>query len=232
MLTLLTYPGGPNSFSLSPFCVKSAMLLSYAGVPWQREDLTDPRKMPHQELPVLKTEKRLVPDSDGIRECLEQSGTDFDPGLNAVEKAQARALVRMAEEHLYFHVVQDRWANDRVWAVLRDKFFGSVPSLIRRPVSNGIRKSVLKGLGFQGTGRFSATERRDRIERDLRALSDLLKDRNFLLGDQISSADFSVAPVLLAMRETPARTELRDRVTSDPVFSAYLDRVSHAVPIK
>ena len=75
MLTLLTYPGFTNSFSFSPFCVKAAMLLSYANVSWRRKDMTDPRAMPHQKLPVLKTEQRLVPDSDGIRRWLEQRGT-------------------------------------------------------------------------------------------------------------------------------------------------------------
>lgn len=123
MLTLLTYPGSANTFSFSPYCVKAALLLCFADVTWRRKDKTDPRSMPHQKLPVLKTEQKLVPDSDGIRTWLEQKGTDFDPGLTASERAQSRALIRMAEEHLYFHVVQDRWADDRVWPILRSRFF-------------------------------------------------------------------------------------------------------------
>ena len=102
MLTLLTYPGTPTAFSLSPFCVKAAMLLARSGLPWQREDLSDPRKMPHQKLPVMKTPERLVADSDGIRDWLEEQGLDFDEGLSPQDRARARALTHMAEDHLYF----------------------------------------------------------------------------------------------------------------------------------
>ena len=111
MLTLLTYPSAFGLFSASPFCVKTALMLQHSGQVWQRSDMLDPRKMPHQKLPVLRTPERLIPDSDLIRHWLEQKGAEFDQGLSDVEKAQSRALVRMAEEHLYFHIVLDRWGQ-------------------------------------------------------------------------------------------------------------------------
>ena len=122
MLTLLTYPSAFGLFSASPFCVKTALMLQHSGQVWQRSDMLDPRKMPHQKLPVLRTPERLIPDSDLIRHWLEQKGAEFDQGLSDVEKAQSRALVRMAEEHLYFHIVLDRWGNDEVWPILRETF--------------------------------------------------------------------------------------------------------------
>ncbi|PCJ07211.1 MAG: hypothetical protein COB16_12095 [Rhodobacteraceae bacterium] len=67
MLTLLTYPRHGDVFSFSPFCVKAALLLTYSGQDWQREDLKDPRRMPHRKLPVLRTPSGLVPDSSEIR---------------------------------------------------------------------------------------------------------------------------------------------------------------------
>lgn len=231
MLTLLTYPGSANTFSFSPYCVKAALLLCFADVTWRRKDKTDPRSMPHQKLPVLKTEQKLVPDSDGIRTWLEQKGTDFDPGLTASERAQSRALIRMAEEHLYFHVVQDRWADDRVWPILRSRFFVSVPALIRRPVAHKILKSVLNGLSFQGVSRFSNIERRDQFEIDLKALSDLIFDRGFIAGPAISSTDLSIGPMLQAMCDTPVETELQQRVSGDPVFTNYLNQPKARFPI-
>lgn len=231
MLTLLTYPRNGDVFSLSPFCVKAALLLAYAKVPWQRQDLNDPRKMPHRKLPVLRTPERLIPDSSAIRQWLEAKGTDFDSGLTNRDKAYSQALIRMAEEALYFHVVRDRWDNDEVWPTIRDKYFDEIPALIRRPVTGAIRRSVSKGLDFQGTRRFSDRDRHARLEQDLEALAVLLDGQAFLMGDAPTSADFSLAPMLQAMRNTPVDTDLVKRIRHDPVLSIYTDRVFETVPL-
>lgn len=231
MLTLLTYPSAFGLFSASPFCVKTALMLQHSGQVWQRSDMLDPRRMPHQKLPVLRTPERLIPDSDLIRDWLEQKGAAFDQGLSDVEKAQSRALVRMAEEHLYFHIVLDRWGNDEAWPILRETFFTGIPALIRKPVSNAIRKSVLKGITSQGIGRFSLPERLDRVERDLEAISAHLWQSRFLLADQPTSADMSVGPMLAAMRATPADTPLTRRIKQDNLLNSYVDRMEQAIPI-
>ncbi|NOC47218.1 MULTISPECIES: glutathione S-transferase family protein [unclassified Ruegeria] len=231
MLTLLTYPSAFGLFSASPFCVKTALMLQHSGQVWQRSDMLDPRRMPHQKLPVLRTPERLIPDSDLIRDWLERKGAEFDQGLSDVEKAQSRALVRMAEEHLYFHIVLDRWGNDEVWPILRETFFTGIPTLIRKPASNAIRKSVLKGIRSQGIGRFSLPERLDRVERDLEAISAHLWQSRFLLADQPTSADMSVGPMLAAMRATPADTPLTRRIKQDNLLNSYVDRMEQAIPI-
>ena len=231
MLTLLTYPANKDQFSLSPFCVKAAYLLQISGLPWQRQDLKDPRKMPHQKLPVLKTDQRLIGDSENIRTWLEAQGSDFDPGLSDLQKALSRALIRMAEEHLYFHVVMDRWANNDVWPTIRETYFDAIPGLLRKPVTNGLRKTLLKGLNTQGIARFSPQERTTRLEADLSALEILLVQNPFLLGDQPTAADLSVAPMLAAMQTTPARTAPVTRVANAAVLTDYLTRMTDAVPL-
>ncbi|MDP5218306.1 glutathione S-transferase family protein [Ruegeria sp. 2205SS24-7] len=229
MLTLLTYPAAFGQFSASPFCVKAAYMLHLSGQCWQRSDLLNPGKMPHRKLPVLRTPQRLLPDSDGIRGWLETQGTDFDAGLSDVQKGQSRALCRMAEDHIYFHIVLDRWGNDQVWPILRETFFGEVPALIRGLVSGAVRESVLKGLDSQGVARFSEPERLDRVEQDLQAISVFLADSPFLLGEAPSSADLSVAPILGAMRATPIETKLRLRIANDPLLAGYVDRVDQTI---
>ncbi|MEX0349347.1 MAG: glutathione S-transferase family protein [Paracoccaceae bacterium] len=232
MLTLLTYPPAFGQFSSSPFCVKAAYMLHLSGQRWQRSDLLNPGKMPHRKLPVLRTPERLLPDSDGIRQWLEAQGARFDDGLSDVQKGQSRALIRMAEEHLYFQIVLDRWGNDQVWPILRETFFHAIPRLIRGPISNSVRKSVLKGLNTQGVSRFSPQERLDRVERDLEAISAFLADRPFLLGDGPTAADLSVGPMLAAMRATPADTALRLRIANDPLLTGYLDRADQAIGLQ
>jgi len=231
MLTLLTYPVGFGQFSLSPFSVKAAYLMQLSGQPWQREDLSDPRRMPHRKLPVLKTDQRLIGDSDNIRTWLEGHGADFDPGLTDVQKGQAQAFVRMAEEHLYFHLVMDRWGNDAVWPTVRDTLFQEIPTWIRRPIANKLRRTLRKGLITQGIARFSDQERLHRLDKDLTAIRAQLTDTPFLFANIPSSADLSVAPMLAAMRNAPLRTEVAKRVADDTVLSDYIDRMTKAIPL-
>ena len=230
MISLITYPHLGKAFSLSPFCCKAAHLLNYSGVSWRREDQNDPRKMPYGKLPAIRTpDNQIIADTDAIRAYLEKLGTDFQPGLSDTQKAVSVALIRMAEEHLYFHVVLDRWGRDDVWPVIREKYFHEIPGLLRKPIANGLRKTLMRGMNAQGLARYSEEERLARVEQDLKAISDLLWQGPFLMGEQVSLVDFSVAPMLDALRLTPVETPLALRVAGDPILIEYIDRVGTAV---
>ncbi len=231
MLVLYTYPAGFGQFSLSPFCVKAAALLKMSGRDWSRRDFDDPRKMPLAKLPVLNTQERLIPDSQNIRRYLESQGATFDVSLSDTQRAQSHALIRMAEEHLYFNLVLDRWGDDRVWPTIRDVYFAKVPALLRRPVADGLRRRLLRGLHTHGIARFSASERLARVEEDLRAIQICLWQGPFLMGNRPCSADLSVAPMLAAIRATPLATPLARRVAEDAQLSDYIDRLEEAVPL-
>ena len=229
MLKLLTYPAGLNTFSPSPFCVKAALLLQASGQAWEREDTVDPRKMPQAKLPVLRTPDGLIHDSTRIRIWLESKGAIYDAGLSDAEKVASHALIRMAEDHMYFILLLDRWGNDAVWPVLRETYFSEIPGLIRNFVAGRLRAGVLKGMAAQGMGRMSDTERLDRAEADFRAISVQLGDKSYLFGDEPTIADFSIVPMLEGMRATPVATRLASRVADDAVLAGYVDRMNKAV---
>lgn len=231
MITLLTYGQSFGQFSASPFCVKAAYLLAMSGQPWVREDTNDPRKMPYAKLPVLRTDDGLIADSEAIRGWLEINGADFEAGLSDVQKAQSQALIRMAEEHLYFHLVMDRWCNDDVWPIIRDTYFSGIPSLLRKPITNRLQRSLIRGLTTQGLARYSTKDRMDRLEKDLQAIRIYLTQSPFLMGDAPTIADFSIAPMLAGMRATPVKTTLQQRIAGDKLLSDYLDRMDIAVPL-
>ncbi|MFT5065181.1 MAG: glutathione S-transferase [Yoonia sp.] len=227
MIELLTYGPSFGQPAASPFCVKAMMLLNMAGEDWTSEILTDPRKMPYEKLPVIRADGKLIADSDNIRIWLEARGADFDVGLNAQQRAQSRALIRMTEEHLYFHVVYDRWADDAVWPVTRDAYFGAIPRPIRGIITNGIRKPAVASLMQMGIGRFMPQERLARAELDLQAIRDTL-NAPFLFGSKPTAADASIAPQLSGMMATPVPTLLGDRLRGDKKLVDYVQRVSEA----
>lgn len=229
MITLLTYPPAFGEFAASPFCVKAAWLLNLSGQAWQREDLQDPRKMPHQKLPAIRVDGNLIPDSDNMRTYLEARGADFEAGLSDLDKASARAFIRMAEEHMYFHIVLDRWANDAVWPIVRDTYFDMIPKLMRGFVTRRLRKQCLDGMRRQGLGRLTEAERMVRLEPDLAAISARLWHGPFLFGDTPTAADASVAAMLGQMRATPVKTRLQQRIAKDEMLSDYIDRCKVAM---
>lgn len=225
MITLLTFAPSFGEPAASPFCTKAIWLLQMSGQPWQRQDLADPRKMPHAKLPVIRHADRLIPDSDNIRTYLEKQGADFDAGLSDMEKATSRAFIRMAEEHMYFHIVMDRWGDDTVWPRIRDTYFNTIPKLLRGIITGQLRRGLLKGMNAQGLGRLSPAERLQRIEPDLCAITTRLWHSPFLFGDHPTAADASVAAMLGNMRATPGRTLLKTRIAEDEILCRYIDRM-------
>ncbi len=223
MITLITYQAGFGQLSYSPFCVKAMWLLQAAGADWQREDSNDPRKMPYAKLPAIRTPEGIIADSHNIQRYLEKRGADF---WGDADRTLGHALIRMAEEHMYFHLVLDRWGEGDNWPVIRDAYFAALPGLLRKPIANSIRNGTLKGLHAQGLGRFTPAERMDRIAPDLAAITDRLAGRNYLMGQQISLPDYTVAAMLGAMMATPVPTLLSKRVANDAVLSDYASRVA------
>jgi len=229
MLTLVTYPPAFDQPSASPFCVKAMYLLNLSGLPWRRQNTPDPRNWPKGKLPALWVKDEIIGDSDNIRIWLEQSGTEFDPSLSDLDKATSRAFIRMAEEHMYFHILLDRWGNDAVWPCVRDTYFASIPSVVRNFVTHRIRRGVLNGMNSQGLGRLTGQERMERVEPDLQAISHRLWHGPFLFGAKPTAADASVAPMLAAMAATPGKTKMSQRVATDEILTAYTARVAQAM---
>jgi len=224
MLTLLTFPGGPDQPSHSPFCLKAMCLLQMSGHPWQPKFLDAPSKMPHGRLPVLKTSDRLIADTHHIQTWLESQGVDFNPGLDDADMARSHTLIRMVEDNLRCGLVHDRWLRNDCWAHYRAVFFGNVPRPLRRLISNMVRRKVRQGLTAHGIAQFSEDDRLDRLERDIAAVTAALGDQLFLFGDTPTAADAAILPVLDMIRTLPCDTGLRRLMQQNTTLCTYADR--------
>lgn len=224
MLTLITFPGGFDQPSHSPFCVKTMGLLRLAGRDWVPEYVSNPAKMPLGRLPVLKTPDRLIPDSYIIQAWLEAQGANFYPDLDERAKTQAHALIRMTEENLRLGLVHERWLNDSCWEIVRDEFFKEVPSMLRKPIANGVRKKARAGLMAHGIAQFSENDRRVRLQYDLDAIAGQLDGKPFLFGPSASAADAAIVPVLDGLLGLPVDTGVRRLVRAMPELSGYVQR--------
>lgn len=230
MLKLQAYAPVFGEPSGSPFCVKAMCLLQMSGQEWAITKTDDPRKAPKGKLPVLETGANLVADSDDIRDYLEATfDVDFDKGLSPRERALSRAIIRMVEEHMYFALSCDRWANDDNWEHVKKAYFSKIPPILNGFITGSIRKQVLNANKGQGMGRHSTKEQFARVKKDIDALETLLADQLFLFGDFPTAADASTVSMLSAIAASPTQTELSDCVKQNASLSAYIQRGRDAI---
>jgi glutathione S-transferase len=210
MITL--YAFGP-AFGLpdpSPFVTKAEVLLKMAGLAY-RTDTNGMRRAPKGKLPFIEDDGERIGDSTLIRWHIEKKyRIDFDRGLGAPERAVAWAFEKMAEEHLYWALVDSRWMDDANFARGPAKFFRQVPAPLRPIVIPLIRRRIRSWLHGQGMGRHSSAEIAALGVRSIDAIAEHLGQKPFFMGAEPTGVDASLfafaAGALCPRFETPLRS--------------------------
>lgn len=202
MYTLYSFPGGYGVRSLSPFAWKAEALLRRAGVPYQVEYVKNLSQFPKGKVPVLKTpEGKLIADSSDIYRYLERMyGLNLDKNLTNEQKAIGQAFKRMAEEHLYWGNVHARMINPEGEVLLRKILLaGMAPEMIEKNILS-MRDAARDALYHQGLGRHSSNELYLRCCEDIEAIALYLgNSKMFFFGNEITSIDFTLAPLLTSL---------------------------------
>ncbi len=209
MITLYTFGPGAGLPDFSPFVMKVEVLLKMAGLAY-RTDTTGFRKAPKGKLPYIDDDGEIVADSTFIRWHLERKHrVDFDRSLTAEQRAIAWAFEKMAEDSLYWVMVDQRWVDDANFDRGARNFFNPVPALVRPFVVAMVRRKVRSALWAQGMGRHAPDEIAALGSRSVRALAEFLGDKLFFFGDEPSGVDASlfafVAGVLCPQFGSPVR---------------------------
>jgi len=226
MLTLIQYPPAFGASSASPFCVKVEILLKLAGLEYELEELSDPRKMPYAKLPVLRDGQKLVPDSVCIREYLEDNcGAKFDGALSTENLAISHAFTRLCEERLYWVILYSRWMDTSNWAVIRQHFFGDIPwpgNLIAPKIAH---KQVRQALNGQGIGRHTPKQIYNFGIQDLEAVSNYLGGKAFLMGAEVGTVDATAFAFLSSILLAPLPSPLKSAAEKMENLAEYCQRV-------
>ncbi len=192
MITL--FGSGPN-FGLpdaSPFVTKAETLLRMSKLPFEKA-LMSFSKAPKGKIPYIEDDGELLGDSTFIRWHLEKKyGIDFDKGLTTEQRATAWAFEKMAEDNLYWVMVDTRWMDDANFKRGPREFFKAAPAVIRPLVVKMIRRRVSKSLHSQGMGRHSSKEIAELGSRSLQSIADHLGSNPFFMGAEPTGADATI----------------------------------------
>lgn len=215
--------------NLSPFCCKLVAWLRLAGVEHELAEVTDARRSPTRTIPWITDGDRVIGDTtEIIAHLVRTRGVDPDAGLTAEQRAIALTVQRTLEEHGKWLTAYRLFVSDVGWAVTRT-IMDPVPALFRPLVANRfLRGRIRKQLWAQGLGRHPHATRMRRGCEDWTAISALLGDRPWLLGDRPRTIDATVYGFLASVVRTPIDDEIRRHVLGLPNLVAYVDRATRA----
>ena len=214
--------------NVSPFTLKLETWLRLAGLPYEVVPTRNPGRGPKGKLPFIEDDDGTVlGDSSLIIEHLMRTrGVDLDAGLEPLQRAQALALQRLIEDHLYFIGVWSRWADPAGWRGFGPALFGSLPQPLRRIVAAFVRRQVRASLRAQGLGRHSQTELYAMGRADLEAISLALHERPFFFGERPTTIDAIAYGCLDSLLNVPVETELKRIAQGFPNLAAYCARMT------
>jgi len=225
VITLFTF--GPY-FGLpdpSPFVMKAEMLLKLSGLPYETTRRGF-KGAPKGKLPYIRDGETVVADSTLIRFYLEQQrGIDFDRALDARGRGIGWTAEKMLEEQHYWAMVYWRWLDDENFAKGPKAFFKRAPAIVRPIAEKLVRRSIRKNLHSHGIGRHSEAEMMGMVARGIDALSQILGDNPYFLGNAPSGADATVFAFLACGLTPHFESPLRDKMKAVPNLVAYHDRM-------
>ena len=233
MLKLVTFPPTFGMRNVSPFCLKTEMLLTQLGLEFEIVQQSDPRKSPKGKLPFVITDNgERIADSEIITEYIDgiTNGKVYE-GLSPEQKAHGVALARLIDDHLYWLMVASRWLDDAWWPHVKAGFFRDFPPVLKQLVPLLARRQVRQTCLLHGLGRHSFDEQQDFARRDLDALEHTVPASGFLFGDKPCIYDFTVAALMAGIYDNEPATWVTRIAQDYPGLKAYTERVQAAVGV-
>lgn len=228
-----------HTFALSPFNDKVIRQLNYKGIDCEvREyglgDSAVKALNPAGKLPCLEHDGKLIPDSTDILHYIEKQFPDHSLlPVSPQQRALAHIVEDWADESLYFYEMHLRFGiaanGERNIPRMLVNNKGLLKWFLLKVIPGGLRKITHS----QGVGRKSTAQLEVDLHRHCGAISALLDQGDWLLGDAISLADLAVHPMLTAFEDAPESAAVMAQYPNIAAWKARLraatdNRVSRA----
>ena len=230
MITLIQFPCSKKEkiANFSPFCLKVETYLRATKTPFQIEtNKGDPKNSsPNGKLPFVKLQDgNLIADSQLIIEHFEKTNS-LDSKFSDTQRALGLAAQRLAEDHLMWTVLYQRWIDQDEWPHSRQVFFKGVPKILVKPISSLIQRRTIKMAHAQGVGRHTEENIYRFADQDFKALSDLLGEKEFFVGDSISTHDMALFGLLANCLHAPVNPKLQALVKKYDNLTKFVERIN------
>nr|CDJ97722.1 Glutathione S-transferase and Outer mitochondrial membrane transport complex protein domain containing protein [Haemonchus contortus] len=229
---LYQFPRSKTIPNLSPYCLKVETFLKVNKIPYEVCPLIMGRSR-YGLLPFIELNGEHIADSSVIIDRLKEH-FKVKPLASPRDEGIVRAIERTVENHtanvVYrFKVVEDP-NNGFCEAVLRDVGCPAVLLPIMLPLAAWcMRLKVSRRIGA-AIGQFPVEDFKKFLQKDFDTYRDLLGDKKFLFGDEISSADCAVFSHLATVLYIPLNNYVKELLREKyPELTNYCDRVRDTV---
>src|ERR1700681_1660294 len=225
MISIYGFGPGFGFREISAFVTKTEVQLKMAGLGYVKEKAR-PTASPKGQLPYIQDDAEAIADSTFIRAHIEgKYGFDFDAPLNLQQRAQAWAFERMIEHHVYWALVGARWVDAENFAKGPAHFFDALPEHLREKLREDAQFRVAENYRLSGLGRHAPDDAIDLVARSLSALSLVLAESRYLMGERPCGTDATmfgaIAGILTPFFDSPLRRQVQQFAN----LNAYLDRM-------
>jgi len=210
--------------SVSPFCLKLESWLKLSGIKYENVDHKMKLRSKRGLLPFVELNGEEIADSTHIIEVLSKKFEKPMPlELAGDQKNIAHAMNTMVENHLHWIITQ--WKSRDMENMLKG-YKIDLPALLGSKLPSGllnfyfkhaIVRKMAKKVKAQGLGAASNDEMDQMGKDDVKVLSDMLGEKQFLFGDEPSLLDMTVFSHLssVVFVEKDYSCVLRDFLESD-----------------
>lgn len=221
-LVAYVFAGNERCMTFSPYSTKLLTYLRLAHIP-HRVQYAEYDKAPKNKVPYVLHNGNLVGDTQLIIRYLENTldvakiadkGASGKrtlvpfAGLTSEQQALSDVVRLTCEGELYWALVSMRWygaaglaRDEGLWQTTSAMFFAGIPSLLRPLIVKIIRATSFRDAWGHGFARHSPGDQWYLASRAVRALSALLGDKDYFLGDIICEGDCAVFGLLQCLLE-------------------------------
>lgn len=223
VVVLHQFPRNKNCINLSPYPIKLETYLRMNGISYvcDFEYYTGPKG----KSPWITINGQDVADSQLALEHLARHfDIDMSKDLNLADRAVARAMRTMLEDHAYWSFLVQRWVYGRgkpVKALMAGESSGCLKSFMWDRILENVAKKMEKCALSQGMARHSRQDVLRFGQEDIQAISDFLGDKSYLMGGESpTEVDCTVFGFLYLRTVSQVGFE-----TTFPNLSKYVERI-------
>lgn len=229
MIKLYRFGACQKLFDLSPFCTKVELYLRIAKIPHEAHILPLSEFMqetPKKKLPYIVDDGKKIADSGFIVQYLASKYGDLDQKLTAIQRATGHAIRRMVEESLYWPLLYCRWMEVDAWADYKHIVCQSLPAEAHESVAAQLYEGQKANLWGQGYGRHSRDEIYELGCADVTAISTLLGDKPYMMGNELTALDATVWSTLAGIIVPTYENPLKAHTQKLANVQSYVKRIS------
>ena len=213
MITLYSYPELNGVADNNGYGLKVFAFLRLAGLPFVHQHIFDASAAPRGQLPYIVEEGEVIGDSDTIiAHLIRRHGLTIDDELTGAEHDMGHLITRMLDD-LYWVMSYSRWKDEEFWPAFRDALRREHPSVTEEGLGKA-RDYNAKRYYFQGIGRFAPPAAYARGLADLRVLSNLVPEHEYMFGPNPTSIDAGIYGFIANIYFYPIETPLKQFVSA------------------